>query len=445
MSPPLLKAAGTPPTFSPVRTLNVELTTPLPRIAADDPAAGVRFGSAIVLVRRQGEPLGIARVALPGEGLNPDRLGERLWNQLELEIRAIDASVTCLDGSGLPELDDPARRGRRAAELAALPPVTAIVCTRGRPQRLRECLLALTTQDHPHFEVIVVDNAPVDEANAAVVAEMAQRLVVRRVVEPIAGLARARNTGVRAASTDLVAFLDDDELVDPRWLSELALGFTAGSDIGAVTGMILPVSLLSQAQWWFEEYGGHSKNRGLDTLIFDPSCPGDQHPLYPLPPYGAGGNMSFRRDALIAIGGFDPALGAGTATRAAEDTAAFADVMLRGYKVMYRPAAFLWHNHYQEYDDLRRQLGGYGSGLTTYFVRLALRRPHVIGQLLALLPRGVRDLTHRDSQRFASMSAHFPSGLTQAHRRGMAWGLIAYPLAVWRQRSYPSGTLSDLS
>ena len=45
--------------------------------------------------------------------------------------------------------------------------------------------------------------------------------------------------------------------------------------------------------------------------------------------------MAFRRDALIEIGGFDPALGAGTATRAAEDTAAFADLMLLDYKVMY--------------------------------------------------------------------------------------------------------------
>jgi O-antigen biosynthesis protein len=445
VSPEVNPLANASSTFSPVRTLDVEITAPLPRIEAIDSAAGVCFGSAIVLARCQGDPIGIARVSLPQDGLDPERLAEQLWDQLRSEIQTIDASVTGMDGHGLPQLDDLSSRERRASDLALLAPITAIVCTRGRPQRLRECLQALTMQDHPRFDVIVVDNAPTDDANAAVVAGMTGMLSIRRVVEPIAGLARARNTGVRAANTDLVAFLDDDELVDRRWLSELALGFAADERVGAVNGMILPVSLRTQSQWWFEEYGGHSKNRGFDTLIFDPSCPGDQHPLYPLPPFGAGGNMAFRREALIAIRGFDPALGAGTPARAAEDTAAFADLMILGYKVMYRPAAFVWHNHYQDFGDLCRQLAGYGSGLTTYFVRLVLRKPGLIGQVLSLLPRGVRDLTDRDSQRFASMTTQFPAELTRAHRRGMAWGLLAYPLAVWQQRSNPAGTLGGVS
>ncbi len=299
---------GAETTFSPVHTLDIEITAPLPRIEADDSATNVRYGSALVFVRRQGDPLGITEVAVPSGGLDPDRLAVQLWEQLKLEIRAIDASISGMSSGGLPALDDPTRRAARAARLDRLAPITAIVCTRGRPERLRECLLALVAQDHPRFEVIVVDNAPPDQANAAVVDELTDQLAVRRVVEPIPGLARARNTGVRAAATDVVAFLDDDEIVDGRWLSELAFGFAADPRIGAVNGMILPVSLRTQAQSWFEEYGGHSKNRGLDTLIFDPSRPGDQHPLYPLPPFGAGGNMAFRRDALIEIGGFDPAL-----------------------------------------------------------------------------------------------------------------------------------------
>jgi GT2 family glycosyltransferase len=312
-----------------------------------------------------------------------------------------------------------------------------VVCTRDRPDRLRSCLHALSQQDHPRYDITVVDNAPSSDATARLVEGISSPVPVRRIVEPQPGLSRARNTGLRATTAGLIAFLDDDELPDEHWLSELALGFQVGPAVGCVTGMILPASLETRAQAWFEEYGGHSKNRGFTQLIFDPLDRSSQHPLYPLPPYGAGGNMAFRREALLAVGGFDLALGAGTLAKAGEDTAAFADIMLEGYQLVYQPSALLWHNHHQDFTDLQRQLYGYGAGLTAYFVRMLIRRPKVLGQLLALAPRGIRDLLARDSQRFVSMQAEFPQELLAEHRRGMLRGLTAYPRAVWRQRRAP--------
>ena len=78
--------------------------------------------------------------------------------------------------------------------------------------------------------------------------------------------------------------------------------------VGCVTGIVLPARLDTEAQEIFEKLGGHSKGRAFETEVF--SRRGPQSPLYPLPPFGAGANMAFRREVLTAIGGFDVALGA---------------------------------------------------------------------------------------------------------------------------------------
>src|SRR5882757_7956317 len=92
------------------------------------------------------------------------------------------------------------------------------------------------------------------------------------------------------------------------------------SRAGLPAAMIVPARLDTQVQEWFELYGGHSKGRGFSPAVF--SRHGPQSPLFPLPPFGAGGNMAFRREALTRIGGFDVAMGAGTPARASEDTLA---------------------------------------------------------------------------------------------------------------------------
>jgi len=101
-------------------------------------------------------------------------------------------------------------------------------------------------------------------------------------------------------------------------------------------------------QWWFEMAGGHSMGRGFSSAVF--SRHGPQSPLYPLPPFGAGGNMAFRRDALARVGGFDVALGAGTPALAGEDTLALTLVLLAGYRIAYEPAALIRHDHYADMD-----------------------------------------------------------------------------------------------
>jgi O-antigen biosynthesis protein len=305
-----------------------------------------------------------------------------------------------------------------------------VICTRDRTERLGSCLAAVLRQDYPDFEVIVVDNAPTDDAVADLVAGLNAAgtggVPLRHVVEDRPGLSWARNTGLHAASGQIVAYLDDDEHPDRHWLAELARGFTLDHGIVGVSGLVLPAVLDTPAQCLYEQFGGHSKGRGLAAEVFDVASHARQHPLYPLPAFGVGASMAFDREALLRIGGFDVALGAGTPARAGEDTAAICDLMLDGGTFVYWPGAIMWHEHRKEFAEVERQLDGYGSGLTAFYTRAVLRDPRRLLTLARLAPRALRDLRGKDSVRTATMTDDYPATLRRASVRGMISGPFRY-------------------
>jgi O-antigen biosynthesis protein len=151
-----------------------------------------------------------------------------------------------------------------------------------------------------------------------------------------------------------------------------------------------------------------------------------------LPPFGAGGNMAFRREALTRIGGFDVAMGAGTPARASEDTLALTLVLLAGYRIAYEPAALVRHDHYAEPEDLRRQLRGYGIGLTAYYTALVRHRPGVLPALLRLLPAAAGYLRGRSVPDIA-VRRELPAEFRRATRWGMLTGPAAYIRSARRQ------------
>jgi GT2 family glycosyltransferase len=263
-----------------------------------------------------------------------------------------------------------------------------VICTRDRPEQIWKCLTRLAKQKYPRFEVVVVDNAPTSDALRKVVEGAAEGgAEFRYCVEQRPGLSWARNAGIAAAASDIIAFLDDDEEPDEYWLAGIADGFAGGEKVGCVSGIVLPARLDNAVENLFEEIGGHSKGRGFVKERFDKSGP--QSPLWPLPPFGVGANMAFRRAALDRIGGFDVALGAGTPTGGGEDTLAITLVMLHGYEVVYEPDALMWHYHREDVASLNKQLHGYSVGLTAFYAALIRQRPGALFGLLKLLPMAV--------------------------------------------------------
>jgi GT2 family glycosyltransferase len=452
--------------FSPVKVCEVELSEPVSGITAPG------YGSALVLARWYSEPLAVVDIPLPDGAADASQVAQALWlsvreqvtarcsaparpvaawpvaarSKAALQALAISVppqagpggSVTAATAISGPEaLRESGLRLARSSYLAGrlemllnAPSASVIICTRDRAERLDSCLTAVLRQEYPDFEVIVVDNVPASDAVADLVARRNAAgtggVPLRRIVETRPGLSWARNTGLRAASGQIVAFLDDDEHPDRHWLAELARGFTLSRRVAGVSGLVLPAVLDTPAQCLYEQFGGHSKGRGLTPEVFDAASHARQHPLYPLPAFGVGASMAFDRSALIRIGGFDVALGAGTPARASEDTAAIADLMLDGGTFVYQPGAVMWHEHRREIAEVERQLDGYGSGLTAFYTRAVLHDPRRLLTLARLAPRALRDLRGKDSVRTASMSADYPTRLRRASRHGMLAGPFRY-------------------
>lgn len=418
--------------LGPVLLLDVELGGALPEVPVERPQGG-RYGRARVLARLHGEVVGIAEVALAEAPLGAvelaEQLQEALADELAEHLHRDEHDPVALTAAGLPAPADPPCAAELAAVRARAPFASVVVATRDRPDTLAACLDTVLALDYPGFEVIVVDNAPSDDASARLVAERFPSVVY--VAEPLPGLAVAHNRGLRAARGELVAITDDDVLVDRRWLLELARGFEAADDVGCVTGLIFPDELETPAQVWLEDRVG--LNKGHRRRLFDIGSNRPPDPLFPFTAgvFGSGANMAFRADALAAIGGFDPALGAGTRSRGGDDLAAFLDVVVSGRTLVYEPRAVVRHRHRREADGLRRQLGHYGVGLGAYLAHAVAVRPSRALSLARHVPRGVAHARRRSGGPDGDGEL---AGLRAAQRRGVLVGPAAYLVERVRRR-----------
>jgi GT2 family glycosyltransferase len=396
----------------------------LPAVAPD----GRRVLQAWVLVRLFTEPLGTVLVDVPETGLRPAQLAAAIDAELAaaLRPRLAELGLEALPVDGVTPAAEPAFLARRRAVLTTAPHITVVVCTRERPGALARCLDSLLAQQYPGFRILVVDNAPATEATAEVVRSAARRGPIEYLLEPKAGLSFARNAAVAAAPGQILAWIDDDEVADAHWLAEVARALADHPDADVISGVIVPAELETRAQLWFEQFGGHSKGRGFTPDVFSPATAHRQSPLYPLPPFGTGANMTFRPGVIERIGGFDTALGAGTPAMGSEDTLAFTQVLVAGGTIVYQPSAVTHHYHRRDLAGLEKQMIGYGAGLTAAYTSLLLSRPGVLWPLLKLAPTALRDLTGSDSLRVSTLRADFPRELLKANRRGMLAGPLAY-------------------
>jgi GT2 family glycosyltransferase len=340
----------------------------------------------------------------------------------------------------------------QTGDLPRTPRTSVVVATRERADQLARALDSLLAQDHPDFEIVVVDNAPLTGATQDLVehkygeyGEYGTR--VRYVREPVPGLAVAHNRGIAVADGAVIAFTDDDVVADPHWLTALTRPFAADPGLGCATGLILPARLRTPAQILLESHGGFAK--GFAPRCYDPAHPPADEPLFPFTAgsFGSGANMAFRATVLREIGGFDPATGTGTPARGGDDLYAFVSVLAAGHRLRYTPDALVWHHHRESWQDLTNQAYGYGAGLTAYLTALLVRRPALLPALLRKLPRGLahaRAITaHREAGGASVPGEHgaqdhpWPRHLSRLERRGMLAGPIGYAKARRRVRGMP--------
>ena len=145
--------------------------------------------------------------------------------------------------------------------------------------------------------------------------------------------------------------------------------------------------------------------------------------------------MAFRTDALRAIRGFDPALGAGTTAKGGDDLAAFFDVIAAGHSLVYEPAAIVHHQHHRTFAALERQTFGYGAGLTAYLTKTMLDHPARTRDMLVRLPGALRHALSPTSAKNERLPADTPRTLVRRERLGMLVGPALYLRSRWAART----------
>jgi cellulose synthase/poly-beta-1,6-N-acetylglucosamine synthase-like glycosyltransferase len=405
----------------------LDIERPLEVRHAAPPTRQTSYRDALVMVRLHEQPLAIVHLAEPLDATGSEALAASIWRQVGEEARAHCARFACVapptaSRDLVAGLGDRAGgcHGAQAANAGAS--VTVVIPTGGRPHALERCLRSLCGLRFGSFEVVVVDNQPHVPGTRAVVAAFADALRARYVAEPRPGSSVARNRGLAEAATEFVAFADDDVVVDAGWLRWMMHPF-AEPEVGAVTGMILPLALDSEAQKRLEQYAGFSK--GVVGRRYDLGANrADDRVLYPYwgGMFGSGASMAFRTADLAAAGGLDPALGAGSPARSGADIEVLTAAILRGGQVAYEPRAVCWHEHTRDPAALRRQLFNYGAGFAAIMTKYLTGDPRFLGACARSVPLALDRRRTRD----AAPRTLLPRELARAEHRGMLCGPWLY-------------------
>ncbi|HUP24723.1 MAG TPA: glycosyltransferase, partial [Thermoanaerobaculia bacterium] len=198
------------------------------------------------------------------------------------------------------------------------PLVSVVVCTYNGARTLHETLEALTRLDYPRYEVILVNDGSRDRT-----LKIAADYPVRVLTTTNRGLSHARNLGLRHALGEIVAYIDDDAYPHPHWLRYLVHTFMTTEHVGVGGPNVCPPTDGETAQCVSHSPGGPNHVLLSDTVAEHiPGC-----------------NMAFRRDALLAVGGFDERF-----RIAGDDVDVCWRLQESGGTLGYSPAAMVWHH-----------------------------------------------------------------------------------------------------
>jgi glucosyl-dolichyl phosphate glucuronosyltransferase len=218
------------------------------------------------------------------------------------------------------------------------PFISVVVPTCNRSEPLLKCIESIRANIYPHYEIIVVDQSSDDAIPKQIVDLSYKDEKIVYLHSQFRCSSDSRNRGWRVAKGDIIAFTDDDALVDPRWLEAYAEAFHQGNaNVGMVGGRIEPVFQIPRPPWLPPEkdYLLPSFNAGSGLKPF---------PVESLP---ISVNFALKRSVIESIGGFDVRLGLKRGRRNAniggEDSFLSMKVKEAGFLILYQGAAIVYH------------------------------------------------------------------------------------------------------
>jgi O-antigen biosynthesis protein len=257
------------------------------------------------------------------------------WHRGGYDIEDWDFGLTTRDRRAKPALASVARAFKEIPFIhdQHWPRISVVVCSCNGSETIEETLVALSRVDYPDYEVIVVDDGSTDAT-----ASIARRHGVRLIQTGNKGLSNARNTGMEAATGEIVAYIDDDAYPDVDWLRFLAASFMRTDHAGI---------------------GGPNIAPDADGIVADSVARAPGGPVHVLlsdevAEHIPGCNMAYRLERLQAIGGFDSRF-----KIAGDDVDICWRFQERGSTLGFSPAAVVWHHRRSSIRGYWKQQKGY--------------------------------------------------------------------------------------
>jgi glycosyltransferase involved in cell wall biosynthesis len=304
--------------------------------------------------------------------------------------------------------------------------VSVVVTTSRKRNTLERCLRSILRSDYEDFEVIVVDNGPpASDTARMLVSRFPGELGLGYVEAPWSSDSVARNTGLARAEAEIVAFVDDDVVVDVLWLRASVEALLSEEGIACVTGYSAPPEAEGDARFLPERIGDGLRRKVYrlpDMLHKNPLL------LYTAGGVGPGAGLVMLTDVARKVGGFDPALGPATPACGGEQIDLLVRLLRGGYALSYEPSAVVWCEHPVHAGRSRRQVVRHGVGLGAVIGKRLIVGPERRGWLRAI-PAALRysrdPAPHPDPRRSA-----YPLQLRWLMRLGMLVGPLAYLVSV---------------
>ncbi|HWE10036.1 MAG TPA: glycosyltransferase [Solirubrobacteraceae bacterium] len=421
-------AAGPGSLPAPVAVRVLDIDAPLGDLDLSYAYLGQGYRSLLAVVRLADDPVGVAAFAVDSGGrVTRAQLAGGLHRQLGREL---DEAYARRDGEQRGKSSSDLRDFADSADIGPTPSVSVVVRTRRNPSALERCLRSILDCDYDDLEVIVVESRPGSPDTARMLVEQfpAERRL-RYVEEPHNSPSLARNLGLAKAEGEIIAFIDDEVVVDAGWLQASVTALLSERKIACVTGLILPLELESRGPLKLEQPAG--LRNGFRRRVYRLHDVSDSNPLLPYAAaaLGSGASIVMLTEVARALGGFDPALGPARPTIGGEDLDLLVRLLRAGHAVTYEPQAIVWYDHARRAHRLRGQVYRHGVRLGAVVGKHVIAGPQRLFFLRAA-PAGLRRLHHSGSREDVRRPTEYPRHLTGLARLGMLVGAVAYVISA---------------
>jgi glycosyltransferase involved in cell wall biosynthesis len=223
--------------------------------------------------------------------------------------------------------------------------MSVVICTRNRPDKIGTAVTSVLANDHPAFDLTVIDQSTTDATEAVLVpfTQDDPRLHYFHVDE--AGLSRAYNNGIRRTTGEIIAFTDDDCIVPTNWLTTIEEAFDADNEGDLLYGQVVAAST---------EGDDARLTPVLEIKTAERLSRKDRFRII-----GMGANFAARRRLFETIGGFDEVLGGGGPLRSSQDFDLAYRTFHAGSVILLRPEVTLRHDGRRDLEDWPTLLRNY--------------------------------------------------------------------------------------